>query len=231
MLGVLAWLGHRYPDELFDALGDPRFVTPSVACTIEPIDDPRTAPILLAAVDHDDDAATTILLPGLVRRRDERVVPLLERALFSTNRALRVRAAEGPLRDGTADLAPTRCAPPSTPSPTTRCARSSPTRWPAQTTRPTTRDLSWFWVVVRPRLGEYGVAAFDADDALIVLAPRPLSGPRRSHVRGASPTWSPSLHPTPPGSTRWASPPSAACGPPPTPRSGNPAPDPLTRRW
>ena len=58
VLGVLAWLGHRYPDELFDALGDPQVVTPSVACTIEPIDDPRTAPILLAAVDHDDDAAT-----------------------------------------------------------------------------------------------------------------------------------------------------------------------------
>ena len=46
VLGVLAWLGRRYPDELFEALGDPRFVTPSVACTIESIDDPRTAPIL-----------------------------------------------------------------------------------------------------------------------------------------------------------------------------------------
>ena len=88
VLGVLAWLGHRYPDELFAALGDPLFVTPSVACTIEPVDDPRTAPILLAAVDHDDDTATAILLPGLVRRRDERVLPLLERALYSTRRVL-----------------------------------------------------------------------------------------------------------------------------------------------
>jgi hypothetical protein len=169
VLGVLAWLGHRYPDELFDALGDPRDVTPSVACTIEPIDDPRTAPILLAAVGHDDDAATAILLPALVRRRDERVVPLLERALFSTNRALRVRAAEGLYvmgRPASANaMRPALAAEPDGE------VRAILTDALARAVDPSDdRDLSWFWVVVRPRLGEYGVAALDADDALTVLA-------------------------------------------------------------
>ena len=169
VLGVLAWLGHRYPDELFDALGDPRFVTPAVACTIEPIDDPRTAAILLAAVDHDDDVATTILLPGLVRRREERVVPLLERALFSTNRALRVRAAEGLYVMGRPEsvnaMRPALAAEPDDE------VHAILTDALARAEDPTDhRDLTWFWVVVRPRLGEYGVAAFDADDALRVLA-------------------------------------------------------------
>jgi hypothetical protein len=168
VLGVLAWLGHRYPDELFAALGDPQFVTPSVACTIEPVDDPRTAPILLAAVDHGDDAATTFLVPGLVRRRDERVVPLLERALFSTNRALRVRAAEGlyVMHRGSSAAA-VRPARDAEPDDEVRAILADAL---ARIDDPMDdRDLRWFWVVVRPRLGEYGVAAFDEADALTVL--------------------------------------------------------------
>lgn len=168
VLGALAWLGHRYPDELFAALGDPQFVTPSVACTIEPVDDPRTAEILLAAVDHEDDAATTILLPALVRRRDDRVVPLLERSLFSTNRALRVRAAEGLYVMGHAKSAdamrPALAAEPD------EEVRAILTDALARVGDPADhRDLCWFWAVVRPRLVEYGVAAFDEDDARTVL--------------------------------------------------------------
>jgi hypothetical protein len=168
VLGVLTWLGHRYPDELFAALGDPLFVTPAVACTIEPVDDPRTASILLAAVEHDDDAATTILLPGLVRRRDERVLPFLERALYSTSRALRVRAAEGLFVMGRSSSRPAMVvAAEAEPDPEVRAILTDAL---ARIDDPADdRELRWFWVVVRPRLAEYGVAAFDADDALAVL--------------------------------------------------------------
>ena len=168
VLGALAWLGHRYPDEMFAALGDPQFVSPPVACTVEPIDDPRTTEILLAAVDHEDDVATAILLPALVRRRDERVIPLLERALFSTSRALRVRGAEGLYVMGRAKSADAMR--PALDAERDEEVRAILTDGLARIDEGDgNRDLSWFWVVVRPRLVEYGVAAFDEDDALAVL--------------------------------------------------------------
>ena len=83
------------------------------------------------------------------------------------------------------------------------------------------RDLSWFWVVVRPRLGEYGVAAFDADDALTVLACVRYPGREAPTARSITDLGRRAGSDTRRGSTPSASPPSAACGPPPTPPSGS----------
>jgi hypothetical protein len=168
VLGALPWLGHRYPDELFVALRESGSIDWSVACSIEAVDDPRTTEILLGVVTREARLGTSILLPALVRRRDERVLPLLERYLFSTDRALRLRAAEGlyVMHRGSSAAA-IRPALDTESDPEVRAILTDAlTRidGPADD-----RELSWFWVVVRPRLAEYGVAAFDADDALVVL--------------------------------------------------------------
>ena len=186
VLGVLAWLGHRYPDELFAALGDPRFVTPAVACTIEPIDDPRTAPILLAAVDHDDDTATAILLPGLgAAPRRARAATAGARVVQHPPRAPRARGG-GPVRDGTGRASPPAMRPALDAEPDAE-VRCDPHRRVARTEDPgDTRDLRWFWVVVRPRLAEYGVAAFDADDALAVLAEVRYRGREAPSIRSVT---------------------------------------------
>jgi hypothetical protein len=168
ILGALPWLGHRYPDELFAALGEPRGVDWTVAFSIESIDDPRTTEILLDVVTRQESRGTSILLPALVRRRDERVLPLLERCLFSTNRAVRLRAAEGlyVMHRGSSSAA-IRPALDAEPDAEVRAILTDALA--RIDDQGDDRDLRWFWVVVRPRLAEYGVAALDADDALTVL--------------------------------------------------------------
>lgn len=167
VVGAIAWLGRRYPDEMFAALGDPATVDPRVAFTIEPIDDPRTTEILLTVVTREELAAQ--IVPALVRRREPRVVPVLERYLFSINRGLRARAAEGlfALRPGEPDVV--------TAASTALDAEDDPEiaailtdalarmRDPADT-----RELHWYWTTIA-RKGA-GIAAFDRDDVGVVVA-------------------------------------------------------------
>jgi len=168
VLGALAWLGHRYPDEMFAALGEPGDVHWTIACSIERIDDPRTTEILLDVAGRDSEKSTEILLPALVRRRDDRVLPLLERALFSTNRRLRVRAAEGFYAMGDSrSREALRAALGHEDDGEVRAILADAV---ARVDDPTDRrELRWFWVIVRPRFSEMGVAAFDEDDVHAVL--------------------------------------------------------------
>ena len=73
------------------------------------------------------------------------------------------------------------------------------------------RELSWFWVIVRPRLAEYGVAAFDADDALVVLGQVRYPDRELPSIRSVTDMLA---EPAPSAAWKhpWVSPPSAACG-------------------
>jgi hypothetical protein len=167
VVGAIAWLGRRYPDEMFAALGDPAAVDPRVAFAIEPIDDARTTEILLTVVLREELAAQ--ILPALVRRREPRVVAVLERYLFSTNRGLRARAAEGlyamhPRQPEVVAAASTALDAEDDPE-IAAVLRDALHRIddPADT-----RELHWFWTTVA-RKG-VGVAAFDLDDVARVVA-------------------------------------------------------------